>query len=291
MERIANRQHPVVKRFRELARGPGPEGVVLLDGEHLVEEALASGVPLDIVAFGASTSFEAGRRATPRGLPRIQSCDTGSTGLAAKIRSAGIKTIQVTDQVLAAISPVRSPSGIVAIARCAAATLDEPFERAPQLVVVLAAIQDAGNVGAIVRTAEACGATGIVATEETADPFGWKALRGAMGSTFRMPIAVRQPIARVAQHARDHRIRVLATVPHDGTPLPDCDLRRPAVILLGGEGRGLPNEVLDQADEHISIPMRQPVESLNVSVAAALVLYEALTQRERSTARQHEPVR
>jgi len=112
-----------------------------------------------------------------------------------------------------------------------------------------------------------------------------------MGSTFRMPIAVKQSIARVAQYARARGVRVLATVPHDGTPLPDGDLRQPAVILLGSEGGGLANELVEQANQRLSIPMRPPVQSLNVAAAAALILYEASTQRGRAAARQHEPVR
>ena len=269
MERIASRQNPVVKRFRELARAPGSDGRVLLDGEHLVEEALASSIPLEVVAFG----------------------DRHATELAAKIASAGIKAIRVSDQVLTAISPVRGPSGVVAIARCVRATLDETFDRSPQLVLLLDGIQDAGNVGAIVRAAEACGATGIITGHETADPFGWKALRGAMGSTFRMAVAVKQPMASAVQRARDRGLRLIATTPRWGTPLPDCDLRRPAAILLGGEGPGLSTDLLAAADERVSIPMRQPVESLNVAIAAALILYEASIQRYHSADRRHEPVR
>jgi RNA methyltransferase, TrmH family len=269
MERIASRQNPVVKRFRELARAPGSDGRVLLDGEHLVGEAIASGIPLDLVAFGAGRALE----------------------LARWIQAAGVTAIEVSDQVLTAISPVRQPSGMVAIARCRQVTLDEALSRQPQLVLLLDGIQDAGNVGAIIRAAEACGATGIIAGEETADPFGWKALRGAMGSTFRMPIAVRQPILQAAQRAHERGLRLIATAAQSGTPLPDSDLRPPTAILLGAEGSGVRAELLAAADERVTIPMRKPVESLNVSIAAALILYEASLQRDRVISRHHEPVR
>jgi RNA methyltransferase, TrmH family len=269
MERIASRQNPVVKRFRELARAPGTDGRVLLDGEHLVEEALASGVPLDLVALG----------------------DGRAPKLAQRIQAAGLAAIEVSGQVLTAISPVREPSGVVAIARCRRATLDEALSGQPQLVLLLDGIQDAGNVGAIIRAAEACGATGIIAGEETADPFGWRALRGAMGSTFRVAIAVKQPILEAAQRARHRGLRLIATAAHSGTPLPDSDLRRPTAILLGAEGPGLRAELIAAADEQVSIPMRKPVESLNVAIAAALILYEASLQRDRAASRHHEPVR
>ncbi|HEV3484567.1 MAG TPA: TrmH family RNA methyltransferase, partial [Vicinamibacterales bacterium] len=100
-----------------------------------------------------------------------------------------------------------------------------------------------------------------------------------MGSTLRVPIATRQPLGVTIDQARRRRLRVLATVPRGGTPLPHADLRSPCVILLGGEGGGLPPEIVDEADDRLTIPMRAGIESLNVAVAAAIVLYEASRQR------------
>lgn len=260
MERISSRHNPLVKQFRRLA-GRSADEWVLLDGEHLVEEALASGVQLDLVAFGDRQV--PGRLAT----------------LSARAHAAGARTISVTDQVLAAISPVQHPSGVVAIAHRPALSVPRVLERAPQLVLMLCDIQDPGNVGAIIRAAEACGATGIVTGDATADPLGWKALRGSMGSTFRVPIAARQSLIQFSSRAREAGIRLLATVPRGGTPLPDADLRRPCAIMLGGEGAGLPHQLAEQADERLTIPMTPPVESLNVAIAAALILYEASRQR------------
>ena len=147
------------------------------------------------------------------------------------------------------------------------------------MVLMLSQVQDPGNVGAIIRAAEACGATGVVAGEGTADPFGWKALRGAMGSTFRLPVASGQTLADAVASARAAGLRVFATAAREGTPLAACDLRGPSAILFGGEGAGLPQDLLDASDERLTIPMRPPVESLNVAIAAALVLYEAARQR------------
>ena len=147
------------------------------------------------------------------------------------------------------------------------------------MVLMLSQVQDPGNVGAIIRAAEACGATGVVAGEGTADPFGWKALRGAMGSTFRVPVATGHTLAEAVAAARAAGLRVFATGARDGTPLAACDLRGPSAILFGGEGAGLPQDLQDASDERLTIPMRPPVESLNVAIAAALVLYEAARQR------------
>jgi TrmH family RNA methyltransferase len=261
MERISSRQNPIVKRFRDLSRGDSGGEWILLDGEHLLKEALASGARVDVAAF--IEGLAAGPLST----------------LAAQAEQAGAHVFTVTEQVLSAVSPVRQPSGVVAIARRREAAFDEVLERKPSLVLMLSAVQDPGNVGAIVRAAEACGATGIVAGNGTADPFGWKALRGGMGSTLRLPIAVGQSLAEAVARARAAGLRVFATAARNGTPLPKCDLRGPSAILLGGEGQGLPEELSALADDRVTIPMRPPVESLNVAVAAALVLYEASRQR------------
>jgi hypothetical protein len=130
----------------------------------------------------------------------------------------------------------------------------------------------------MVRTAEAAGATGFVASAGTADPFGWKALRGSMGSALRLPLA-RAPIDEVLREARKAGLATVALVPRGGTSFRELDLRKPTALLLGGEGWGLSQELSDAADARISIPMSGRVESLNVGVAAGLVMYEAFRQR------------
>ena len=150
-------------------------------------------------------------------------------------------------------------------------------------MLVLAGVQDPGNVGAIVRAAEACGATGIVCTDGTADPFGWKALRGAMGSTFRVPIAVRQPLVARRGRARGRDgIAVAGDRARGGTPLADCRPARPtAVAARRRRRRAVARGDRRAADDALTIPMRAPVESLNVAIAAALdPVYEAARQRE-----------
>jgi RNA methyltransferase, TrmH family len=261
MERIASRQNPLVHRFRELARVSDSSGAALLDGAHLLEEALRSNVQIELVAVADRVAVRNG-------------------ALVEEAHRAGARILQVPDQILEAMSPVRQPSGVVAIARCQPATVQQILESAPALVLVLAGVQDAGNVGAIIRAAEACGATGIICGEGTADPFGWKALRGAMGSTFRMPVSVRAPISAVVSELRTRHITVLATTPREGVLLGSADLRGPVAIVLGGEGAGLTPELTASADGLLTIPMRPPVESLNVSIAAALILFEASRQRE-----------
>jgi TrmH family RNA methyltransferase len=270
MRRISSRQNPLVARFREVARGRGPDGLVLLDGEHLIEEALASGVALEIVAFTE------------------QVIDARIDHLVDRVLRSGAETVRVPAAVMEAMSPVREPTGIVAIATVRPVSLDDAAAGEPALLAVLAGVQDAGNVGAIVRAADGCGATGVIVTEGTADPFGWKALRGAMGSTFRMPIATQQRLPVTLEALRRRQIEIVAAVPQGGTPLPASTLTRPIAILLGAEGGGLPHEVVAAAGTRVTIPMRPPVESFNVAITAALILYEAARQR---SAVRHVPVR
>ena len=232
---------------------------MLLDGPHLLEAALGASVPIELVAIAESAQAHA--------------------ALARRAGTAGARVISVPATVLSAMTPVRQPSGIVAIARWQVRSLAEALADAPQMVLMLDEVQDPGNVGAIVRAAEACGATGVVAGQGTADPMGWKALRGSMGSSFRLPVAARQSLPEAVGVARAKGIGIVAAVPRGGVLLPDCDLRGPVAVLLGGEGGGLPHSLVALATTRLSIPMRPPVESLNVATAAALIAYEAHRQR------------
>jgi TrmH family RNA methyltransferase len=261
MERIASRQNPLVRRFRALATDGRQSTGVLLDGAYLLDEALRSRVPIEVVAVAERHAPE----------HRI---------LLDAAQRAGARIVQTADTVLDAMSPVRQPSGVVAIASLKPASLEACLSSKPALLVVLAGVQDAGNVGAVIRAAEGCGATGVICTETTADPLGWKALRGAMGSSFRMAVAVERALATVVARLRDAGVTVLATVPRGGSPLGATDLRRPVAVLLGAEGSGLSADAAAAADAEVTIPMRPPVESLNVAIAAALVLFEASRQRE-----------
>ena len=258
-EHISSRQNPLVARFR--AAASGLDEAILLDGVHLLDDALEAGAALEVVAV-------------------LEAADAEAAAAADRARARGMRVVSVSGAVLRAISPVRTPSGIVALAARPASSLARALAAPPQLVFLLADIQDPGNVGAIIRAAEGCGATGVVAGPGTADPYGWKALRGSMGSALRLPLAVRQALPEATAAAQACGLRVYAAVPRGGTPLPACRLAGPAAILLGGEGAGLDADLLARADEQLTIPMRRGVESLNVATAAALIAYEAMRQRD-----------
>lgn len=262
MEHISSRQNPLVRRLRDLARDRGDTGEVLLDGPHLVQDALDSGVEIEAVVLAADAAL--GRLAT----------------IAAACAARGVRVVTAPDSILLMMSPVKQPVGVVAIARLRGASVEAAIAAGtPQLLLLLDGVQDPGNVGAIIRAAEACGATAVITGPRTADPFGWKALRGSMGSAFRLPVASTLHLDEAIGAARAAGLRIFATVPRSGTPLTGADLIEPSAILLGGEGPGLPDELVATVDETLTIPMQPPVESLNVAIAAALVLYEAARQR------------
>jgi len=264
---ISSRHNPFVQQCRALARRrDARSGDVLLDGLHLLSDALAAGVPMTAVA--APEAFWQG----PVG-----------AAMAGALASAGALLYSAVPAVLEAASPVKAPTGIVAIARWQAVEAERVLEAQRALVVCAVQVRDPGNTGAIIRAAEAAGATGVIATEGSADPFGWKALRGSMGSAFRLPVAAGADAAAVCREARARGIRVVATSPGGGIDLHEIDLAGPAVILVGGEGSGLPDRLQASADVLLRIPMRPPVESLNVAVAAGVILYEAYRQRRAGT--------
>jgi TrmH family RNA methyltransferase len=186
-----------------------------------------------------------------------------------------------------ALSPTAHPSGVVAVAARPRRSLADALGGAAgltPLVVVAVDVQDPGNVGAIARVAEAAGATGYVVAGQSADPFGWKALRGSMGSVLRLPTIHDADAASVIGVLKAHRLQCFAAAPAGAIAFDALDWRGPTACVVGSEGGGLPADLLAMADRRVRIPMAAPVESLNVAVSAGLLLYEARRQRTRGAA-------
>lgn len=253
MPRITSRQHPVVRRLKRLATRRD-RGVVLLDGSHLLTDALAARVRIEVVVT-----------------------DGRHTTLADRARAAGADVYEGTTAVLEAASPVTSPTGVVALAHWEPQAIADVLA-ADAPLVGLVGVQDPGNVGSVIRSADALGAGGVLLLDASADPGSWKCLRGAMGSTFRIPIA-RGKTADVMTLAKVRQRTIVAAVATGGTPLESLLLGDSAIVLLGNEGMGLDESVSSAADHTMTITMRSGMDSLNVSVTAALVLWEAHRQR------------
>lgn len=257
---ISSRQHAVVKAFKAAARGVG--SMALLDGWHLLHAAEAAGIAIETVAIADQPSTK---------------CDLA---LITRLEhDAAVDLVSVSTAVMHALSPVRSPAGVAALVRRTPSELSRTLSPAPALVIVAVDMQDPGNVGAVLRSAEAGGATGMLIAGASADAWGWKALRAAMGSTFRLPV-VQHADSEAACHAlRAAGVSLVAAVPRDGVAMSHTDLTGPIALLLGGEGSGLDSAIVAGADARISIPMQAPVDSLNAAVAAAVLVYEARRQR------------
>lgn len=262
MRVISSRQNPLVQQFREAAAGSSRGSLVLLDGAHLVATALDAGLPIPAAAI---TDAELD--------------DPEFASLAARLEASGTDVAVVTSHLMDVVSPVRSPSGLAALAERHMADLSALLATDRALLLVAADVQDPGNFGALVRAAEAASATGVVASGLSADPLSWKALRGSMGSALRLPVASAVDTGEVAALARRAGLRTIAAVPRGGVDPGAVDWRGPVALLLGGEGPGLPHAVIEAADVRVTVPMAAPVESLNVSIAGALLLYAARTQR------------
>src|SRR6478735_4245962 len=194
---------------------------MLLDGWHLLGEAAAAQVVVETIAIcGPPTAKE--------------------SRVVDRLRQGGARVVDVSGSVLNALSPVNSPTGVVASARIPTVSSAAVLKPSPALVLAAAGLQDPGNAGAIIRSAAAAGATGVVLDELSADPWGWKALRASMGAAFHVPVLRTRALSGLVADWRSNGIHIVAAVPRGGTPIYDADLSRPTAILLGGEGAGVP---------------------------------------------------
>jgi TrmH family RNA methyltransferase len=259
MKTISSRQNPIVRAFRDLADRPDPSGSrLLLDGAHLVREADAS-LELEVVAVAASRVAER----------------TEEGGLARSLERRGVDVLALSDAAFAAVSPVTTRSGIVAIARRQPVSATLICKRADAFVLVIADVQDPGNLGSLLRVAEAGGVTGALVCAGSANPFSWKALRGSMGSALRLPVAAGVDVDSALGCLKTFGVRTVAAVPREGRAPDAIAWSGKLALLVGGEGPGLSEHVVGQCDTRVSIPMTPPVESLNVAVAGAILIYAA----------------
>lgn len=272
---VQSRQNARVRELRAaFARSSSREGAIAIEGENLIREALRSELRIRTVFLRR----ELDRRGEPeRRESAMRMLDR--LGLA-----ASIPVVELTPPVFDSTVETESPQGIAALVEPPNFTLSEILagsKGTEPLLVITASLQDPGNLGTLVRSAEAFAATGVIALPGTVSIWNAKALRASAGAAFRLPVLQERSAAAFAAMA-ERQIPVYAAVPAGGDeaiPCSSCDLTRPAAILIGNEGSGLSAELLDQADARIAIPMPGPSESLNAAVAASILLYEAARQR------------
>lgn len=268
LRRIEGRHNPLIKQLRQAFAHAEltDSGDCAIEGLRIIEEAIRSSLRFSAVFFRESFEDRAQRL-----LPQL---------------GAHVETLLLPDKLFDSIVPTESPQGVAALVRPKDFSLDDLIERlrvGP--IIALAGMQDPGNLGTILRSAEAFGSAGVILGEGTVSPFNPKGIRASAGSIFRLPVIHNHGKSKAANldeaiaKLRSQKVRLLATSSHKGTPLDQADLKSPAAIFFGNEGAGLPRDLMAQMDESIAIPHSSQVESLNAGVAASIVLYEAARQR------------
>jgi RNA methyltransferase, TrmH family len=268
LRRIEGRHNPLIKQLRQAfaLSELTDSGDCAIEGLRIIEEAIRSGLRFSAVFFRESAEDRAQRL-----LPQL---------------GTHVETLLVPVRLFDSIVPTEAPQGVAALVRLKEFSLDDMIERLPVgPIVVLAGLQDPGNLGTIVRSAEAFGSAGAILGEGTVSPFNSKVIRASAGSIFRITMIHNHGKTKAANlneaivKFRAQKTRLIATSSHKGTPLDQAELRAPAAIFFGNEGAGLPRGLLAEMDESVAIPHAPQVESLNAGVAASIVLYEASRQR------------
>jgi len=278
---LTSRDNRWLKQFRIALRGglQTDTGSVGVEGLRLVQEALESGCQIEAVLFSETGARHQDKLAHLISRPEM-----------------AFPVLKTTDRLFEGIADTEHPQGVAALV-IPRQTQPEDLFATPRgacspLIVVLAGVQDPGNVGTILRTAAAFGATGAVTSATgqsgTASPYSPKALRASAGAALHLPLVAGAALGILLTQFKLNAISTIATCVHEnssGGDLPsapwELDWCQPIALLVGNEGAGLPEEIVHSADARIQIPMQRHVESLNAAAAAAVLFYEAFRQRQR----------
>jgi TrmH family RNA methyltransferase len=254
-EVVTSRSNARVKQLRAAFAGQArlSSGLIAIEGEHLLEEALRSGQML-------KTVFVSERREMPDFVPR------------------GVEVVRLANDVFQSCVETQTPQGIAALLIPPVGSVEQMLVATPLLLIAVG-LQDPGNLGTLVRSAEAFGATGVLTTPGTVSAWNQKAIRASAGSVFRVPIATATPEAM--ETLEQQGVKLLAAMKDDATPIDAASLTGAVAFLIGNEGAGLSEDWVRLADQRVTIPMPGAVESLNAAVAGSLLLYAASRQRNR----------
>jgi TrmH family RNA methyltransferase len=254
-------RHPEVKRLRALLRDPKvreSEDAFVVEGPRVVAAALDRGASLEVVYVGP-------------GAP------TAFAPLLRRLQDAGVHWVELKEGVLEKVGLTRTPQPVLAVAVGGLAPL--AAVRGDGVVVVAIDVADPGNLGTILRSAEAAAADAVVVCGTSVDPRNPKVVRASAGACFGMPVHHCEHSLEVLEHLRSQGRRLIGAVAHGGEPYDSIDLVRPSALVVGNEAHGLDEEAQASLDHLVSIPMATPAESLNVAMAATVVLFDAARQR------------
>jgi len=261
---VQSKQNARLKELRKTLAHPGPNerGLVGIEGPNLIEEAMRSGLRFRCVFFPENSGF--------------------LYPAASASQFTDCEMLMVSQAILTSSLGTETPQGGAALIEPPdwtwAHLLTPKLSRGAALIVVLSGLQDPGNLGTIVRSAEAFGADGVICLPGTVNPWNPKAVRASAGSIFRMPLLKVGEEEALTQF-REAGVRVLTTTLQGAQPADLADLAAPVALIIGNEGNGVPADLAVKADGAITIPCPGPVESLNAAVATSVLLYEAARQR------------
>ncbi len=259
---ISSAANPLVKRVRLLAdrRHRRREGAFVVQGVQPVWQAIEAGAGIEVLIVAP-------------GLLRGP-----AAGLVAEQERRGVPVARLTDELFTRIADRDGPAGLAAIVTGRLAGLGELAVRADSVFVALHEVGNPGNLGTIIRTADAAGAAGVILVGATTDPFDPVAVKASMGAVFSVPLAVAAEPGQFLRWCREGGVAVAVASGQGSGSFWNAALPRPVAILLGSEGRGLPADLLAEGDLRLRIPMTGTAESLNLAVAAGILLYEAWRQ-------------
>lgn len=258
---ISSGANPKVKQivqWQQKAKERREAGIFLAEGFKMFEEAPAEAIQEIYVSQGA---FE----------------KNDCYAIREKLEKLGYET--VTDDIFAKMSDTRTPQGILCVVRQPRYSLEQLLSGPAPLLVILENLQDPGNLGTILRTGEGAGATGVIMSRQTVDLFNPKTIRATMGSIFRVPFLYVEDLRGTIRKVQERGIRTYAAHLEGRRYYDSFSFCGGTAFLIGNEGSGLSRETAELAGEYLKIPMEGKVESLNASIAAALLLYEAKRQR------------
>lgn len=263
MLEITSSRNPIIKEVRSLKNRKDREekGLFFVEGVRIVEEALTAGAAITYAVL--AESFAQG---------------SGSYDIRARFESAGVKCYSVPDSLFDTLGDTRTPQGMLAVAEIRPYELDGACF-ADGLFVILDGVRDPGNMGTIIRTADAAGFTGVIAAGDCVDIYNPKVLRSTMGSIFHIPVYIHEDITGAIRLLKAKGISIAASQLSGGCSIYGADLTAPIALVIGSEAGGISREAAAAADLLVNIPMPGRAESLNASVAAGIMIFEAVRQR------------
>jgi TrmH family RNA methyltransferase len=261
---ITSHSNPLVKRIKRLRRKRyrRQEGVFYAEGLRVVLAAVDANAPIETIVYSSDllTSQRAGQ-------------------MLARRQAAGTACVEVSADIFRSISGRDNPAGLGAIVCAGWTPLGELVVGEDDIFAALVDVSDPGNLGAVIRTTDAVGAAGAILAGQFVDPYHPTAVKASMGSLFHLPVAQVEDASGLLNWASARGINSVATSAHARRSFREVEYRFPLLLLLGSEGEGLPAAVIEAADQAVAIPMSGSASSLNLAVAAGILLYELSAER------------